>query len=412
MLYKPEDDSIKLDYISNKKISEKFGISKTSIINWIDAGSKNENDLEVFYSGKKKKIINNSHNWSVIQNLAEKAVIYRNRISQAQISPNFEFYNYFDTKDLYSFLFNFDYHKSILPYYSNVGEGSKKWLDFMDKLENSRIKDDGLLANLELTRNPFSVSDISSLKEKKQKVNLFIIGPKNVKNILNLVNNLGKYLHKIYLLDNNDNLSKIITEKLLKSKIEAEIIEYDTNQDNFGGLFLSLSKNLNLVNYIYIDYFGLNYYSDLQSFLLKIKKGLRPVDRLISVFEIDNQKNKGSFNFDINKFPSIWLLESVGIILDKDCIYSRYEEFDNSKNIYFKADKDYLISFEQPKYSFKISKNTKILLYKEYLFNKSDLIDFMYNFGLDVCSLSTSDNGYKSLIVSRLSQNDLNVFNN
>lgn len=128
-----------MKYFKNTELAKLYNVSEKSVRNWIDAAEKGKLELQLVEASDKRHIANTSHNTFLIEGLVAKGKKYRNSRGFKIITPQEEFYEYFDANEIFDILSNLNIHHEIPHKYSYFAEGAVAWDEYTRKSAHTQF---------------------------------------------------------------------------------------------------------------------------------------------------------------------------------------------------------------------------------------------------------------------------------
>jgi len=390
-----------MDYYINTEIAEKFQISSTTVLRWIENALIKKNNLKVEIRNKKPRILVNEHNESEMKRLAEESVKYRNNVSLSKPRISELFHKLFDKNEQISIINDLKNQRETRIKWTYKGEGADIW----DKRYNSNVSPlkssvDVMLKN--------SISDIINYIGKHSVLNFFDIGCGTGQPLLNPIKTLSENFKINYTaLDISLDVLKIAKENfkewLPSLKFSEFQIDFETtslepiifdkwinNQESKNIIFCLGNTICNIDNRIQA--------------LKNIRYGLQKGDIFILSFGLDSGTNRSKLKYVQD--PIVYALQTqtlklLGINIDSCEPDVFYDEVKRAKIKTLKLDQDYQISFRQG-IEVNLKKSEKIIIWKHHLLDLNKIIDELGSNGFIVRNIKTDSDQSNALVICEI----------
>jgi uncharacterized SAM-dependent methyltransferase len=287
--------------MKNSHIARKYGVTPTTVSNWIESAKQKRNQLQLHYTGKKYYILDNENNQFVIQDLIIKGQKHKSKDSFKTIHPTPKFYDTFSNIQLGEIITNLEINREIPHKYTYFKKGAETWEDYA-----SRSFDENLTNTVTNTDEILNTDLEYYLKQAKQgqKVNIIDIGvgdATTVKRFVEKIYKAGK-LNKYIAVDISPEMLEIAKKNVLSwfgEDFPFATAVKDITRDSIDDLlFFDSEYNKNLI--LFVGSTIENERNQLK-ILLNIQNSLSKDDLFLVGHTLDSDKAKGYFDFDTEK---------------------------------------------------------------------------------------------------------------
>jgi len=381
-----------MSFIKNTQIALEYRVSSTTVLNWIADGVAKKNNLIVELFGKKYKIIDNAHNRSVLTNLANNAVIYRNKIEVKKTKINPDLYEYFTQDQLVELINKLEINKTVPLKFSYLGKGTKHWTEFVENSQkNGTYMAPATIPNLIMK----SVSFIEDRIKSNKKVNIIDLGTGDSNSMIPITKYFNdKKLLKNYLgVDISKEMLEISKSNILGVDSKINYIEQviDFEKQDLAKVFYDIKNTdtINLVFFVEATFGNVeNTYRTLENF----KYSLGEEDLFIITNSLDKIHARSSFSINNNSIMPIWLTKELGIDTNLCKFVTAYEHTNTRRVAYFILDKDYEIEFQINKKSkiVKLYKDQELYFWYHKMTEKNNIFNQLDQAGLTLLDFTTT----------------------
>lgn len=186
-----------MHYYKNTELAKLYKVSEKSIRNWIEATHDGKLDLTLYEENGHAFIANTTKNITIIKGLVDKGKKFRNSRGYKVVKPTREFFEMYDSAQVYDMISSIDTYKEIPHKYSYFDGGAEHWDKYTHKLIAETAPN--LLTNsMDLLR--LSMPYIDRLISGFDNINIIDVGVGNGLPVRSLVshlidqNKLGRYI--------------------------------------------------------------------------------------------------------------------------------------------------------------------------------------------------------------------------
>jgi uncharacterized SAM-dependent methyltransferase len=227
-----------MKYFKNTELAKLYNVSEKSVRNWIDAAESGKLPLELYVHNDKPYIANVTKNTKLIEELVQRGKKYKNRRGFRVVSPNDDFYELYNDKQILSIINSLGVHKEIPLQYSYFDGGAKYWDQYAKRLINEQTSN---VLNQTITLLTAFNDPIDQLTANHRKVNVIDLGPGNglpVRDLLAHLLQQGK-LNKYIAIDCSPAMLDILKkniEEWFGGKVEFQGYVQDFSYERFDSL--------------------------------------------------------------------------------------------------------------------------------------------------------------------------------
>lgn len=290
-----------MNFMKNSHIARKYGVTPTTVSNWIESAKQKRNHLQLHNTGEKFYILDNENNDLVIKDLIAKGQKHKSKDSFKTIHPTSKFYDTFSNIQLGEIITNLEINKEISHKYTYFNEGAEIWKSYAD-----RSFDENLTNTVTNTDEILNTDLEYYLKQAKQgqKVNIIDIGvgdATTVKRFIEKIYKAGK-LNKYIAVDISPEMLEI-AEKNVRTWFGPEFplatAVKDITRDSIDDLlFFESEYNKNLI--LFVGSTIENERNQLK-ILLNIQNSLSKEDLFLVGHTLDSNKAKMYFDYTSEK---------------------------------------------------------------------------------------------------------------
>lgn len=163
-------------YYKNNEAAKKYGVARTTIINWIEQAKQGRYKLEIYEENEKAFLANTSKNHIFLEKLAREGKKFKRTDFAKRITPKKEFYSVFNDKEILDILHNIDVYNEIPVQYTYFNAGADLWDEYVQRLAKEGTVN--FLTNTILLLD-LNLSYIYELIQKYKHINVIDIGVGN-----------------------------------------------------------------------------------------------------------------------------------------------------------------------------------------------------------------------------------------
>jgi uncharacterized SAM-dependent methyltransferase len=385
--------------LKSKDVAQKYNISITTVLSWIENATEKKNNLIVEKVGKKFKIIDSQHNHAELLKLSEQALVYRNKVYVKTVEPHSDLYKDFSRSQLIELVNSLKVKKQVPLKFTYLNKGAKNWDNFiLDSATNNYhdIQTRNLIKKASLLLN-------ERFKGSK-KFNIIDIGTGNSINMEELTKSLleKNLLNKYIGIDISSNILEISKSKVtrLSNKIRYKSYVIDVERSDFSEVLFE-NKEKNVINLVFFIGGTIGNMENLDYTLTNFYYSLDDEDLLITDDMFDNYEVRSSFQDHRKNRHHIWLLDFLGIDVDECQIINQYNEEKERRESYLQLDKDYMIEFNNPRINTVVSlfKGERILFWHHGMSKRDSLFKSFSRSNLELADFTTNIKGSHFLAI-------------
>lgn len=406
-----------MNIIKNIDISRKYGVSPTTVANWIEAAINNKNNLQIGIKGVKNYILDTANNHLLMQKMTEDGKKHKNLDARRVIKPLPEFYEIFSESQISEIILGLENYNEILLKYTYLKSGAVDWQNYSKRTIKENIIN--TISNTQTILNN-SIDKILSYVEDKQKINLIDIGPGDIAPIKNMLHRLvlENKINKYIGIDFSPEMLKICETEFKKEfpdNIMLDLFVEDVSNDFFQSNLFKLSRetgldqnNLNVILFIGSTIENEPNYSKT---LLNIVSNISKRDILVIGQTLDSDSGKSYFDLsdisnDTLEAPQqfLWIPRLLNILPEEHTIEKYYSEQENCRKADLILNTDIVIDFSYfgINSSLEFRKGERITLWRHRHHSFDEIITEFNNAGLEIIHTTTSKDMAQVLIMARI----------
>lgn len=387
-----------MDYFINSEIAEKYGVSSTTVIRWIENALVKKNSLLVDMRKNKPRILVGVHNEAEMRRLAEESVKYRNNSLSFKPEIDSQFYNIFNENEQISIINDLKNNQETKIKWTYKGEGADIW----DLRYNSNVSP---LKNSIYQMLEPSLKDLDKYLGDVKEVNIFDIGCGTGHPLLEPI----KYFKKNYKVNYVAlDISKDVLD-IAKSNFKEWIPEFvfDTVELDFETMSMEQTifekwiKIKDSKNLIFCYGNTISNIDNRSQALKNIRSGMQKGDLFTFSFGLDTENNRAKLKYVQD--PIVYKLQTqtlrmLGVDIESCEPEVFYDEVKRAKIKTLKLDKDYLIQFKQGA-TINLRKNDKIMIWKHNLLTMNKIVQEIEEIGFNLRIYKTDSDQSNALVV-------------
>jgi len=394
-----------MSFFKNSQVAKKFKVSHTTVTNWIEASERGQNDLQLATMGKRRVIIDNSHNTEVIRKLVQRGKKHSWTSKKVITAAKDEIYNIFSPQQIAELVTSI-LSKNEIPYkftYLNGGADlwEKHYAISADNENRVVFKENKLiLENIENFLFKFS---------RYNKINLFDIGCGNGLPSTTIIDYLLDHNVEVTYtaLDISERMIQIDKEKLVNKypniPYNSEIIDLDCC--NLSKILLE-KKGGEDINLLLFLGGTVGNQQDTSRILSNLRDSMSKNDYLLIGAGLETNEYKYSSTEPHNEFHykrTTWILDYLGL---NDCYPdTALDTYDQEKREYIRKipiQKDVLtsITIEDKHVNLEFKEGDELLVSRFRRFTEEEIVHdvLSHKFAIDQF-ISGLDDSYVLLIV-------------
>lgn len=399
-----------MHYFKNIEIARLYGVTPTTVSNWVDGATQKRNNLQLIEVRGKPRIINSEQNRFIMNGLVEKGKVHKNKHAYTSVIPKPEFYTIFNEDEVSEIIWDLEVKNEINFKFNYRHVGATQWNDYCQK-DNDRIA----LGEIKSFASNLK-SYIRSLLPKDKHIQLVDIGSGNGIPAIEFMEHIdyGSQLVSYVSIDINSDMQQICIDNVDESN--KNIVTHAVNTD--FELF-DLHKIITKINHSHNSpiqniflYFGglIGNIPNIPHVISNICRGLNPDDILIIEANDDPLVDILPFPIDISyEKDNIrnWILDMLNIDVSALTIRSFYNSKEGRKVKEVILDKDYEIRFEEYSKSktLQLNKGLRINTYSFYNKDRYSLLQVLTQNGLEVLCMYSIINSNKVFYITKINKN-------
>jgi len=409
-----------MNIIKNIEVSRKYGVSPTTVANWIESALKHKNNLQIIEIGPKQYILDTANNQLLMEKMTNDGKKHKNLDARRVLTPSPEFYKIFNENQISEIILGLENHKEILHKYTYLDKGAQAWQNYSIRTIEENIIN--VLSNTKKILNNAASKILENLDENK-KINLIDIGPGDVNpiiDILNLFNEKDK-INKYIAIDFSPEMLAIAKTEFVSNfgdKIKYQELLGDASISFFQNDLFKFSRSLdsqNTVNVILFVGGTLQNEPDTFETLLNLKSSLSKNDIAIIGYSLNSISGKTYFDFkdnqkiekqDLPNERTRWIPELLNILPDIYTVKRYYSEIEKSRKTELVLNMDLEIEFNYTGISttLEFRKGERITLWRHRHHTLEEIIADFDKVGLEIMHTTTSKDMAQIVVMARLCQ--------
>jgi len=367
-----------MNLIKNIAISRKYGVSPTTVANWIEAAVNHKNNLQLGQKGEKYYILDTANNHLLMEKMTEDGKKHKTLDARRILKPLPEFYQIFNENQISELILGLENHKEILHKYTYFDKGATAWSEYVHRSFDKKI-----INTVTNTTELINVAKhyIYNLLEANQKINIIDVGMGEItpikgflselieKNILN--NYIGVDISKAMIEIAEENL-----DNWFGNNINSKFYLKDINKNSLEDIILGLNKTKNnqtknIIFFLETTIENQKFYTET---LLNLKNSMGKDDLLIIMQSLNNSQSQLYFdlwNYEGNgtrKLPDqvAWIPELLGLSEEIYETIFEYNQKDKARFIKLKLNYEADLEFESKNFYKKVefSKGEELIVWR------------------------------------------------
>ncbi|HSX33350.1 MAG TPA: L-histidine N(alpha)-methyltransferase [Candidatus Saccharimonadales bacterium] len=403
-----------MKYFKNTELAKLYHVSEKSVRNWVDAAVAGKLKLELHEHNGKRFIANTAQNTEVVEGLVEKGKKYKNRRAYKTVTPQAEFYEVYDPKEVFDIMSNIEIHREIPHAYSYFDGGAKYWDLYTHKLLDEQTPNP-LTKTIELLA--LNTSYIDDLISRFGAVNVIDLGVGNCLPVRDwLAHLLDKGLIKRYIgIDTSKDMLQIAESNIndwFKGQLQLEGEVRNVIYDRFSDLVAadSLHGSEPTANLVLFLGSTIANFRDPDHALRTIGGSMNKDDYLLLSLKLDTERARRYFDFGTgSEGPTLDLQEKVVLdLLNIDASYYEVEQFFDESNmarqiqVRLKVDLAIDIQVGDGHKVLEINKGESVLLWRALHKSMIDVISLLDRNGFDLIQATRSRDEENVLIICKI----------
>jgi Histidine-specific methyltransferase, SAM-dependent len=373
----------------NIEISKKFKVSLPTVNRWIENSLEGKNLLKLEIIKDKHRIIQNSHNDDIMNQLQEAGVINKNKVFVSTVKPEDEFYKVFSEDQVYDIISNLKNRKDIPLKYTYMNGGASIWA----KISNGDPTTDLSKAFLVTPELLKMLQEYLISVGVNKKFNIIDLGPGNGVNTKRLVSFLNKnnILNKYLAVDISKEMLGFVRSNMQKwfPKVKYGEFILDFESSDLAPL-TRREKDSDVINLILLigNTFG-NVQDEIRLFK-NLEFSLEEEDLLIFSNRLEGHNELTNWEHIAgNNERHIFIPKLLGINVEKSRFLLQYSDKIKSRVASIVLDRDYVIEFNNGD-QVNLHKNDEIMVWHHKMTSKQDLNSILQLCDLEIACYATS----------------------
>jgi SAM-dependent methyltransferase len=373
----------------NIEISKKFKVSLPTVNRWIENAIEEKNLLKLEIVRGKHRIIQNSHNDDIMNQLQEAGLINKNKVFVSTVKPEAEFYKVFSDEQVYDIISNLKNRRDIPLKYTYMNGGANIWA----KISNGDPTSDLSKAFLVTPDLLKMLQEFLVSVGKDKKFNIIDLGPGNGINTKGLIDFLDKsnLLNKYIAVDISKEMLGFAKSNMQKwfPKINYEECILDFESSSFSQITRE-NKSKDIINIILLigNTFG-NVQDEIRLFK-NLEYSLEQDDLLIFSNRLEGHNELTNWEHIAgNNERHVFIPKLLGIDVEKSQFLLQYSDKIKSRTASLVLDKDYVIEFNNGN-QVSLYKNDEIMVWHHKMTSRQDLNSILQLCDLEMACYATS----------------------
>lgn len=408
-----------MNVIKNIEISRKYGVSPTTVANWIESAKKHKNNLQLIEIKDKTFILDTANNRLLMEKMTNDGRKHKSSDARKILTPLPKFYEIFNEEQISELILGIENHNEILHKYTYLNVGAKDWQNYSIRTFKENIAN--TISNTQTLLNN-STNIILGTLDIDQKFNVIDIGPGDLAPVIDLLDLMIKNLsiNKYVGIDFSSEMLDITQSEFLKryqNKIPYEQLVGDATKDFFQHKLLKLSKDSNSQSKLknLIMFVGSTIENEPSTFktLLNIVSSLNKEDIILIGYTLNSTSGKSYFDLkddNDDKKESIlneknkWIPDLLQITSDLYNVEQYYSEEETSRKMDLILNSDLEIEFNYDKLStqLKFRKGDRITVWRHKHHSLAEIVRDFDKAGLEIMHTTTSKDMAQILIMARI----------
>ncbi len=230
-----------MKYFKNTELAKIYNVSEKSVRNWIESAQEGKIDLELSLYNDRHYVANTSKNTATIKALVENGKKYKNTRGYKVITPAADFYQIFNSKEIFDIISNLDVYREMPLQYSYFNGGATIWSAYVEKLSEENTPNS--LTNT-VSLLDYVTPSLDELLDKCQSINIIDVGPGNCFPVRKLLEHLiaQKRLNRYIAIDVSRDMLDIAERNIhswFGTKANYEGYVKDINYERFDDLLVT-----------------------------------------------------------------------------------------------------------------------------------------------------------------------------
>lgn len=387
-----------MNTIKNIEVSRKYGVSPTTVANWIEAAKKHKTNLQLIEKGAKSYILDTANNHLLMEKMTDDGKKHKNLDARRVLKPLPEFYKIFNENQISEIILGLENYNEILHKYTYLNKGATAWSQYVQRSFDQKIVN--TVTNTTELINLAQHYILNSL-DKDEKINIIDVGMGELSPIKGFLEQMvnQKILENYIGVDISPEMIEMAQENLdnwFGVNINYKFYLRDINKSSLEDVMFKLhdSKRLktkNLIFFLETTIENQKYYTET---LLNLKNSMGKDDLLIIMQSLNNSQSQLYFdlwNKEANKSLKLpdqvaWIPELLGLNEENYETVFEYNQQAKARFMKLKLNYETDLEFECQNLYKKIafSKGSEIIVWRHTHHPLDELVKTYNDLGLEV----------------------------
>ncbi len=392
-------------FLTKSQVAKNFGISPTTVNNWVKLTEKNKLNLQTAKIGNKTVILESQHNRDLIQSLKLKGKKHITQSSKIVVDADPKLYEIFSKQQLTELISSLT-SRSEIPYkFSYLDQGAVLWNEHYEK--STENKNNFVSKEYQLIID--NLGNITNRLKKYKKINIIDIGCGNGLPVIPIIKKLISEGFEVSYtaLDISTKMLEIDRQEFLKVFPNIEYKSYAIDCDKFNiSEILFFGKNVSDTNILLYLGGTLGNQSDVGRFYANLRDSMGLDDFLIVSEGISNNLPK-NYITQPNQFHAkrtTWILDFLGLEnLYSTNILDIFDPIKKQTTRKIEILKDVIINLkiENKLIKINLAKGEKILVFSFYWYEEKEIISEVVDHGFAIDQFNTNHEASCALMMVR-----------
>lgn len=414
-----------MNVLKNIEVARHYGISHTTVNNWIESSRKGRNKLKLVEKKDRFYIEDSVANQMIMEDLSRKGRIYKSKEERIVCSTQSEFFERFNLKQIGDIVNSLETYREIPHKYTYLKSGSKNWDEyanrsFEENIPNTVTNTDKMLIN------SFNFL-VNNLEGESVKFNLVDIGIGNALPVKSLLISLAQsnLLNSYIGIDISPEILEIAEKNVrewsskLNVKVDFQKYTRDITNEGFQDILIQkTASNQRVINLVMFIGSTIENQRNWRHTLESLIENLNKNDILILGQTLNNNRSKLYFDFknsqerviekDKNSRFLSWkelvipqLLSIPSDAFEVGMLYST-EEDRRLLQIVLTKDITVQIKSENIDKTIELFRGERIILWKHHHHSITEIANILDEVGLNLLHSTTSKDQAQVLTISKL----------
>lgn len=293
-----------MPHYQNSEIIERYGVSRRTVLNWIERAENGKLNLELQREKGRPFIAKTPNNQHLMTELAQRGRKYLNTNSLKTVVPNPEFYQLYTEEQILDIISHIRTYREIPLQYSYFNGGAEYWNRHTQQLYKDS-EANPLLNTIELI--DANMSYLDTILEKYAYINVIDVGVGNAlptKKLLSHLLKAGK-LKRYAAIDISADMLRLAKKNIkawFGDKVQFEEYVNDISFEPFADVIAEppLKSGQQTINLVLLLGGTLANFRSPEDALKVIRKSMGPNDLFIYGLKLDSMTSRDQFDFRIS----------------------------------------------------------------------------------------------------------------